>query len=170
MKRDGTIATLASFLGVFLLVVISFGNLRSSLMVGGTLLVGTLWMLGLAALRGTKLNFFNFMALPMTVGIGVDYAINIYQRYTQEGLGSINLVLKRTGMAVFLCSLTTIIGYTTLIVADSQALASLGWLAILGEFTTLTAAMVGLPAVIAIIDGRRRTEPAHHGAAMPTLT
>ncbi|MBI5527374.1 MAG: MMPL family transporter [Deltaproteobacteria bacterium] len=156
MKKDGPLATAVSFLGVFMLVVLIFGSLRSSVYVTSSLLFGTLWMVGLMSLIGTKLNFFNFVALPMTFGIGVDYSINIYQRYMREGPGSMDKVLRRTGTAVFLCSLTTIIGYFTLIMADSNALVSLGGLAILGEFTCLAAAMIGLPALVAVAEERRK--------------
>ena len=156
LKKDSPISTVASFLGVFLLVLIVFGSLHSSIFVEAPLAVGSLWMVGLMALTGVKINFFNFVALPMTFGIGVDYSINIYQRYLQEGPGSVNRVLRRTGTAVFLCSLTTIIGYFTLIIADSMALVSLGKIAILGEFTCLSAAMIGLPSLITIMEKRKQ--------------
>ena len=32
------------------------------------------------AVAGVRLSFINFIALPITFGIGVDYAINIYGR------------------------------------------------------------------------------------------
>ena len=51
--------------------------------------------------------------------------------------------------------LTTIIGYFTLIIADSNALVSLGGLAILGELTCLVTAMLALPAFITFVEGRR---------------
>lgn len=149
MKHDSPIATALSFLAVFLLVVMTFGSLSASAYVTLSLLVGSLLMVGAMAAVDVKLNFFNFVALPMTFGIGVDYSINIYQRYLQEGRGSLQKVFRRTGGAVLLCSLTTIIGYLTLIIADSNALVSLGGLAILGEFTCLATALVALPAFIA---------------------
>jgi uncharacterized protein len=155
MKRDSPAATAASFLAVFLVVVLIFGSLRASIFVAGSLFIGSLLMVGGMAAIDEKMNLFNFVALPMTFGIGVDYAINIYQRYLEEGRGSIEKVLRRTGGAVFLCSLTTIIGYFTLIMADSNALVSLGGLAILGEFTCLGTAMLALPAFITLMERRR---------------
>ncbi|MBN1962294.1 MAG: MMPL family transporter [Deltaproteobacteria bacterium] len=154
LKRDSPRATLASFLGVFLVVLLMFRGFKPSIFVSLVLLSGTILMLGLMALLNIKLNFFNFMALPMTFGIGVDYSINLFQRYREEGRGHIDKALRRTGSAVFLCSLTTIIGYAVLIVGDSRALMSLGWLAILGEFTCITAAMIGMPALINYIETR----------------
>ncbi|MFA6034004.1 MAG: MMPL family transporter, partial [Myxococcota bacterium] len=159
MKRDSPIATTASFTGVLLLVLLTFGSWRSSKFVAGSLLVGSLLMVGLMALFRIKMNFFNFVALPMTFGIGVDYSINIYQRYLLEGPGSMDKVLRRTGTAVILCSLTTVIGYFTLIIADSNALVSLGALAIMGEFTCLGSAMIMLPALVVWTENRKAKTP-----------
>lgn len=155
LKRDSPRATLAAFIGVFLVVVAIFRGLRPAVFVSAAVLVGASVMGGLMAAFGVKLNFFNFMALPMTFGIGVDYSINLYQRYLEEGRGHIEKAMRRTGTAVFLCSLTTIIGYFVLIIGDSRALVSLGMLAILGEFTCLAAALVALPALVSFMERRR---------------
>ena len=52
-----------------------------------------------------KLNFMNFAALPITFGIGVDYAVNVVQRYRADGSRDILGTLRSTGGAVVLCSL-----------------------------------------------------------------
>jgi predicted RND superfamily exporter protein len=93
-----------------------------------------------------RLNFLNFVVLPITFGIGVDYAVNIVQRWRQEGAGSLARVLRETGGAVALCSLTTIIGYGSLLTADNRALRGFGLLASLGELSSIMAALLALPA------------------------
>jgi predicted RND superfamily exporter protein len=112
------------------------------------LAVGVVWFLGLAGALGLRLNMLNFIALPITFGIGVDYAVNIVQRWRLEGPGSLQRVLRETGGAVALCSLTTIIGYSSLLVADNRALRGFGLLASVGEVACLTAALVALPAFL----------------------
>jgi len=57
-------------------------------------------------------------------------------------------VLTTTGGAVALCSLTTLIGYATLIIARNKALVSFGWVGILGELGCLVCALIFIPAVI----------------------
>jgi uncharacterized protein len=114
----------------------------------GTLVAGVLWMLGTAAWIGVRTNFLNFIALPITFGIGVDYGINIYLRYRLEGRGRVGRAVRATGGAVALCSLTTIIGYSSLLLSHSRALRSFGLLADLGEVTCLMAALVALPALV----------------------
>ncbi len=146
--HDAPLATGASLLGVALLVVALVRGRFGAALVVGTLVSGVLWMLGAAAWMGVRTNFLNFIALPITFGIGVDYGINIYLRYRLEGRGRVGRAVRATGGAVALCSLTTIIGYAALLVADNQALRSFGEMAILGEVACLSAAVVGMPAFL----------------------
>ena len=155
IARDGPRATLLSLAGVTVLVVVAFGlGKRSVRFVGdaawvlAALGVGVLWFGGLAGALGMKLNMLSFIALPITFGIGVDYATNILQRRRVDDARSIAGVVRTTGGAVALCSLTTIIGYSSLIVARNQALISFGVLAALGEVACLAAALLALPAVL----------------------
>jgi predicted RND superfamily exporter protein len=90
----------------------------------------------------------NFIALPITFGIGIDYATNIFQRRRLDHARSIADVVRTTGGAVALCSLTTIIGYSSLLIARNQALISFGILADLGEVACLAAALFALPALL----------------------
>ncbi len=144
--RDGPIATLLAFAAVVALVVIALRRLRPTVQVVGSLLLGVAWLAGVAAWARVRLNFLNFVVLPITFGIGVDYAVNIVQRWRLEGPGSLDRVLRETGGAVALCSLTTIIGYGSLLVADNRALRGFGLLASVGELACITAALVALPA------------------------
>src|SRR5262249_35921616 len=150
--HDGPRATIFAFVAVCLVVGVIFRNRRAFAFIIGTLALGVLWMGGLMALFDFKINFFNFIAIPTTFGIGVDYGVNIYQRYKLEGKGSLPKVLRTTGGAVALCSLTTIIGYFTLIIAKNQALVSFGWIAILGELTCITAALIFIPALVSLLE------------------
>jgi predicted RND superfamily exporter protein len=109
-------------------------------------------MIGTILLIGYKINFLNFIAFPITFGIGVDYSVNIYQRYRQEKSVNIVRVIRNTGGAVGLCSLTTIIGYGSLLLAQSQAFVSFGVLAVLGEVTCMLVAIIALPAALVLKD------------------
>jgi predicted RND superfamily exporter protein len=153
--HDGPIITAASFVAVVLLVV-AVARSRGAWLILGSLLVGTTWMAGAVAAAGVRINFLNFVALPITFGIATDYSANLYLRYEQEGRGHLPQVIATTGGAVALASLTTIIGYGALLLADTQGLRSFGMAAILGELGCLTTALVLMPAVIAIVDRRRR--------------
>lgn len=144
--RDGPTATIVAFSAVVLLVVVGLRRLRPALLVLGSLVLGVVWLVGIAAWARVRLNFLNFVVFPITFGIGVDYAVNIVQRWRVEGPDSIHRVLRETGGAVALCSLTTIIGYASLLVADNRALRGFGLLASVGEVACFAAALLALPA------------------------
>ena len=163
VAHDAPRAAAGSILGVMLLLLISFRNLKASLVVMASLLAGVVMMGGGMALFDIKLNFFNFVVIPITIGIGVDYAVNIYQRYRLEGPGSVGFVIRRSGGAVALCSLTTIIGYCALIIAQNAALTSFGWMANIGEFTCLFTAMLSMPAFLLLIERRRARQAEKKG-------
>lgn len=159
---EGPRATLFSFGCVCLLVLFVFRRrILHRLVVIGSLCTGVLWMLACLPIFGVKLNFLNFVAFPITFGIGVDYAINMYQRFLEERTktGDVHAEVARTitqvGGAVALCSLTTIIGYGTLMISSNRGLVSLGLTALLGEWTCITVALFLLPAWL-VFRGRKR--------------
>jgi predicted RND superfamily exporter protein len=150
ISHDGPKATLCAFLLVMLLVVVMFPNVKHSSAIVASLLFGVLLMLGTMGFMAWKINFLNFIALPITFGIGVDYAVNMFGRYREEarrGTRSMGRVIRSTGGAVVLASLTTIIGYGSLLLSGSQAFVSFGRIAVLGEFSCIFAAVVCMPAV-----------------------
>ncbi len=161
ITRDGFMATGLSFLGVSLLTVLIIASWRDAAWVLGSLTMGSLWMGGALGLLNIKLNFVNFAVLPITFGIGVDYAVNLYERYRQLGPGGAPEAVATSGGAVALCSFTTIIGYSALLVADNQAIFLFGSAAVIGEIACLSAALIALPALLIVRDRRaaRAEEP-----------
>ena len=148
-------AVAVSLLATILVVVVAFRAGRAALAVLASLAIGIAWMVGLLVVLGIKLNFLNFIALPLTFGIGVDYAVNIVQRYRREGAGGALTAVRETGGAVILCSLTTALGYVALVGSMNHAVRSLGLAAVVGELTCLFAAVLVLPAGLVWLDRRR---------------
>jgi predicted RND superfamily exporter protein len=151
--RDGPRATLLSFLGVALLMLALVRPPRAALVALGTLLTGVVWMVGAAGLLKVRITFLNFVALPITFGIGGEYAINVVGRWRRER--SVIDAVRSVGAAVMLCSWTTIVGYGSLLAAHSQALRGFGAMAILGEIACLLAALVAAPVWLALRLQRR---------------
>jgi predicted RND superfamily exporter protein len=154
VQHDGRMAAAAALASAVLLVVVMFRGSRLGLYVVGSLVTGVLWMLAISRLAGVKINFANVIAFPITFGIGVDYAVNLMSRYLQEGERNVAAAITSTGSAVALCSATTIIGYSSLLLAKNQGLFLFGLLAVIGEVTCLVAGVVLLPAVLLTLDRR----------------
>jgi uncharacterized protein len=158
--QDGPIATLVSLVAVMFLIVLMIRPFRVALAAVGILLLGVTLMAGGAGWARVHVTFLNFIALPITFGIGAEYVLNIVTRYREEG--NILRAIVSTGAAVALCSWTTIVGYGSLLAARNQALQGFGSMAILGEISCLSSAIVALPAIIV---WRQRARATRRGIA-----
>lgn len=152
VRRDSRTLTVAAAVLVLLVLVIITRRVATIVRVGLALVAGVAVMLGIAVLTGQKLNFFNFVALPTTFGVGIDYAINIEERIRQRGGRDIARAVSEAGPAVVLASVTSMLGYASLLIADSRALASFGALALLGELACIALAITLIPALWALRD------------------
>ena len=155
MSRDGPLVSLLALLGVVLVVVVLFRASLATPFVIGSLLIGVGWMLAATIYLGVRINFINLIAFPITFGIGVDYAVNVMGRYLQDGRSDVTAAISATGGAVSLCSATTIIGYSSLLVAQNRGLFLFGLFAVLGELTCLATAVIVLPSVLLLYQGWR---------------
>jgi predicted RND superfamily exporter protein len=158
VRRDGVFASFAAFAGVFLVVFGVFRFSRTTLLVMGTLTVGVVWVGAFAMAAGVKVNFANFIAFPITFGIGVDYATNVMSRYLADGARDVRPAIRATGGAVALCSVTTVVGYSSLLLAENRALFLFGLLAVLGEVVCLIAGILLLPALLLVLPKMRAAQ------------
>lgn len=149
MTRDAPRTIAVAFVVVIVVAALATGALGPVLAVLSSLLLAVWLTLGAAAVAGVRLNFLNFVALPLTFGIGVEYAINFYDRV--RALGSIRSSLESVGGAIAACSLTTMLGYGTLLFGDNLALQSFGKYAVMGELSCLLTALLVLPAGLTLL-------------------
>jgi predicted RND superfamily exporter protein len=127
---------------------------------------GATLMLAVGSVVGLRVNFLDFVALPITIGIGIDYAVNICTRDKVDGGGDAKRVLRTAGGAVFLSSYTTIVGYGSLLLSSNKGIRSFGTAAILGEVTCLMAALIWAPALLSVLAERgNNNSPAPSKAA-----
>jgi len=149
ITREGPVITLLAWLLVLGVIFLSFRNFKDWAVVSAYMTTGILLMMGVSIAMGGKINFLNFIALPLSVGIGVDYHVNFHARFHQEG-GSVGKVIRTTGGAIMMASSTTIIGYGALLFSLNGAINTFGELAIVGEFTCLSMALFFMPACLAL--------------------
>ncbi len=154
VMRDGPRATLAAGLGAILIVVLVIGFNRFGFVTVVCGVSGTVIMLAVSAVVGLKINFLDFVALPITIGIGIDYAVNIVARARQDGIDRGREVLASTGAAVILCSYTTTVGYGSLLLSQNLGIRSFGIAAMLGEITCLVVALYVAPALLWLLRPR----------------
>jgi predicted exporter len=120
--------------------------LRIFLVVGTVAIVAVTAQAVMLAL-GVKLNMLNFAAVPITIGIGADYVVNLIGVMDAFAVDARRACVKMGG-AIFLCSLTTIVGYLSLVMAQSGALRTFGWAAVLGEVMAVAVVLLVLPVLM----------------------
>jgi hypothetical protein len=108
--------------------------------------LGVLWGVGLMGWTGVPFNPANIMTAPLVVGIGVTNGIHILNRFKEDR--SPRVFAKSTGKAVLISGLTTIVGFGSLLLAEHQGIASLGFLMATGTATCMVAGLTSLPAVL----------------------
>lgn len=154
--EDAPKAIIACSVGTVLVILVAFRGHPHSFGVFVPWLLGIGGLLTFLEVKGIKLNFLNFVAIPITIGIGAEYAHNLMQRYRVEGDRRIYHTVVETGGAVILCSLTTTIGYLALLLSINRGIVSFGLSAAVGEITCVLAAVLLLPAFLAWRSARRR--------------
>ena len=152
MERDGPRATVLALVGALIIVFALVGIRRHGLVTLTCGAAGVVSMIALIALSGIEVNVIDFIALPITIGIGIDYAVNIAARARQAETSDPAQLLQTTGGAVLLCSFTTIVGYGSLLFSDSGGIRSFGHAALLGEIACVAAALSLCPALLARAD------------------
>jgi uncharacterized protein len=153
--EDAPRAILASALGTILVILVAFRGSALALGVFVPWLVGIASLVAFLFLKQIHLNFLNFVAIPITIGIGAEYAHNMMQRYRFEGRGRLRHVVRATGGALTLCSMTTSIGYFALLFSINKGIHSFGLSAAVGELTCIAATVLWLPALLATLERRR---------------
>ncbi len=158
MRDSGPRATFVALVGSACVVLLLLGTKRHGIVALATAALGVLGMLSGACLLGIKVNFLDFVALPITIGVGVDYAVNICARARQYSTpNGGHLSVLGTGPVVVLCSYTTVVGYASLLFSLNRGIHTFGLCAMIGELTCLAAALVFAPAFLDWGTSRRQT-------------
>ncbi len=109
-------------------LALHFRNLSAAFLALIPTIFGLATLLAFMRISGQKLNMINLAALPLLIGIDVDYGIFLVHlarsRHAKTTAGS--AALGPTTTAVILCALSMIVGFASLITTSVPAIRSLG--------------------------------------------
>jgi uncharacterized protein len=151
MERDAPLLILVALLGAIATIGVAVGFRRHGLVTLLCGLLGVTAMITVCAAVGIRVHFLDLIALPITIGIGIEYAVNIASRDRQDAAAAHvgrHHVMEQTGGAVALCSFTTMVGYGSLLLSANGGIRSFGLAAMIGEVTCVVAALVFAPAML----------------------
>jgi hypothetical protein len=158
VKEDLFLLTPIAFVIILVWVYFHFRQWRATVFTLLPLTLGLVWMVGSMSLLGIRFNFVNAVILPMIIGMGIDNSIHLMHRFLEGGGRDAGLALRTTGRAMAMCSLTTMLGFGSLVTARYQALSTMGWVTIFGMGFCSIASLTLLPAIL-ILWKRRSGEP-----------
>ncbi|HSR10700.1 MAG TPA: MMPL family transporter [Thermodesulfobacteriota bacterium] len=154
--RDGCIkATIYAVAFIFILLLLTFRDFRSTFLSLVPFVIGTGWTLGLMYLFGVDLNLANSIFLPLVVGAALEYGIIILHRWRQSENHDPSTILPfSTAMGVLLAGATTTVGFGSLCISSHHGIFSLGLLTTVGSVAILAAALFFLPSLLAVLNHR----------------
>jgi predicted RND superfamily exporter protein len=106
--------------------------------------VSTVVMLAAMRIFGLKWNFVNLMATPLLLGTGIDYAIHVTLSLKRTGM-CFKELWNGTGKALLFCGASNVIGFGSLCFSSSDALVSLGQVAVIGILLSMAVSIFLLP-------------------------
>ncbi len=155
--------TFALYLGLLWLLYRDLGLAVTPLVAVG---LASLWGIALLPLVGSEVNVVNNIVPSLILVIGVCNAIHMLHAYSaarrhgHDGPSAAREMMAELGLPVFLTSLTTAIGFASLMVARNGTLRDLGWQASCGIMMSYLALITFLPLVVSRFGDR----PARQGS------
>lgn len=122
------------------LLFLVFKNMRERMMAVGSLAFSGLLLLGVMSATGMTWNFVNIGAVPMALGLGLDFNIHMIHALRERGADGHGI-----GRALAYCGLSTGLGFGALGLSDNVGLATFGMTSMIGVLATLLTAAVLLP-------------------------
>ncbi|MFN9720433.1 MAG: MMPL family transporter, partial [Planctomycetota bacterium] len=131
-------------LAAFIATVLDYRNLRDTGLTLVPAIAGGIVLLGLMSLLGLKLNPVSLIALPLVFAIGIDngiYLVSDCRKQIAAGKDSFEPSVD-TLSSILVTSLTSIVGFGSLMIASHQGLFSIGVLLALGVASSLIVSLV----------------------------
>ena len=183
MKHSYEQAAWYALAAVLIVLYADFRSLRYTLLAMAPLGLGMLQLFGVLGILNIPLNPANMIVLPLILGIGIDDGVHVIHDFRRQP-GRYRMSAS-TASAVLITSLTTMVGFGSLMIASHRGLQSLGRVLTIGVSCCLFTSLVMLPALLAWMTSDRpedqpedepaagavptqrifRRDPAHHQGA-----
>ena len=141
-------AFLYSVIAIGLLLLVLLRSLRDTLLVLLPLAAAGLITVAASVATSTPFNFANVIALPLLLGVGVDYGVYLVQQSRRLPVGT-NLLKTAATRAVLFGALVTMANFGDLMLARHPGMVSMGLLLTVGLAVILFCTLVLLPGLIA---------------------
>ncbi|NJD67734.1 MAG: hypothetical protein C3F12_03545 [Candidatus Methylomirabilota bacterium] len=154
MKQGYQQVGIYALIGAAAAFLLHLRDLRYFLLAKVPLVIGAIWTVGLMHLFQVRFNLANLIIIPLIVAFGVENGLLIIHRFREEGETAV--LPWSMGKGVALSSLTTMIGFSSLLIAHHRGAFSIGLLVTLGMGAVLVVSLVVLPALLTVVAKQAR--------------
>jgi len=153
-KKDIKVTLITSFIGVMLLFGLTFRTPRILFFVSLPMAVSLLWTMGFASLAFQRLNVLTCIFSCVLIGLGIDFAIHIINRYFSEDkinlpvLTRLQLTFKESGTGILMGGMTTSVAFFGIGISDFRGFSELGIITGIGILICLLGMFFLLPALL----------------------
>ncbi|HHA18839.1 MAG TPA: hopanoid biosynthesis-associated RND transporter HpnN, partial [Methylophaga sp.] len=153
-------AAIAGIVSLILVCTSLWVGLRSFKLLLATLIsliIGLILTAGFATITIGHLNLISIAFAVLYIGLGVDYAIHICLHYRQcrvQGMENREAIIDSihtVGFSIFLCAITTSMGFLAFIPTDYAGVSELGIISGGGMFIGLAVSLTLLPALLTVL-------------------
>lgn len=158
-KREGAFAFAIALMVILLLLIADFKSVKTALITIIPLATASVWLFGMMGLFDIKYTVVNVIGFPLILGIGIDDGVHVIHRYRIEGKRKLAYAMSSIGKAILLTSLTTMLGFGSLMWSEYRGYIGLGLIVLIGIGLCFFASVVILPAVMKIVWGGKKKHP-----------
>lgn len=150
-------ASLGSFVGVALVMLLGLRSLWLVMAVQLGLVLGLVFTASFAAVALGELNLISVAFSVMYIGIGADYGIYLCLRYRElcghypDPHQALKRAVRHVGGSLEIGTLTTAIGFFCFMPTSYRGVAELGIISGVGMFISLAVTLLVLPAILGLI-------------------
>ena len=146
-------STLIAILFAALILVAIYRSVNLGIIAVFPTILASVWIMATMTLLGITLNVLTVMVTALTIGLGIDYAIHIVERYREEiahktESQAIETTIVRTGSALLISGLTTICGFAVLFMSPMPLVRNFGIITAATILYSMFIAIFVLPSLI----------------------
>jgi len=157
VTRGTEIAMIMSLIAVTIILLVGLRSVRLMFVTLITLIIGLMFTAAFAAFAVHELNLISIAFAVLYIGLGVDYAVHYCLRYRElclHGYSDREAIEKSSlhiGSSMFLCAVTTAIGFFAFVPTAYNGVAELGLISGAGILISLVVTLTLLPALLRLL-------------------
>ena len=156
LQKDTGFTTMISLVLVFLLASIAYASFTIGMIALLPIIVGLIWTVGLMGFLGVPFNSLSTGLVALVLGIGVDFSIHLVNStynyfFSGESLDTaLDETIKHTGTPILLSSISTFIGFISLVAASLLGIRRLGMSLGISIVSVFLVTIIMVPAILSI--------------------